>query len=98
MTSFTQEQSGDLGLNIVYEEATNKAPLKGKKPKKRNKYERRREKSKRATDKKQEAVTSAEERGPMNSTSEEVTEESLTVESSDPLVNFLITEFMLISK
>ena len=83
MTSFTQEQSGDLGLNIVYEEATNKAPLKGKKPKKRNKYERRREKSKRATDKKQEAVTSAEERGPMNSTSEEVTEESLTVESNE---------------
>ena len=81
MTSFTQEQGGDLGLNIVYEEIANTVPLKGKKPKKRNKYERRREKSKRATDKKEKAVTSAEERGPTNSISEEIIEKSLTVES-----------------
>lgn len=55
MTSFTQasEQPEDLGLNIVYEEAIAKVPLKGKKPKKRNKYEKRREKSSRATAAKQ---------------------------------------------
>lgn len=53
MTSFTPNATGDLSLNIVFEEAVNKAPQKGKKPKKRNKYERRREKSRRIGGEKQ---------------------------------------------
>jgi hypothetical protein len=57
MTSFTPDASGDLGLNLIYEEATSKAPQKGKKPKKRNKYERRREKSRRVVGEKQVAST-----------------------------------------
>ena len=80
MTSFTPDASGDLGLNLVYKEATSKAPQKGKKPRKRNKYERRREKSRRVVGEKQVAstatATACEAKEPVRA----ATNEHMTVE------------------